>query len=157
MPFAVWSLDGLFLKTDRNVLISKIQWIELERQAIKHYPEEACALLVGKQGEDGSYQINEVVIARNIAENRHHFFEIDPSTRIKTEKRVRGGLEKVIGVFHSHPNGLDEPSKADAEMVIERDLVWLIAAVGEDLNVTIRAFMPKNETGFDELVLRELT
>jgi proteasome lid subunit RPN8/RPN11 len=93
------------------------------------HPEEACALLIGRRGLGLNFRVARVEFSPNVAADKARRFEIDPGLRIGLERELRGQAEQVIGVWHSHPNGLAEPSATDAAMIYEPDLVWLITAV----------------------------
>jgi len=125
-----------------RITLSEKQLDQLRTQSIDCYPEEACALLVGCNGNDGEFETHQIVQAANVADNKIRFFEVDPAVRFKIERELRGMPERIIAVFHSHPNGQAEPSQADAEMVIEREFVWLIAAIDGHDQFDIGAFSP---------------
>lgn len=117
----------------------------LAKLAEAAFPREACALLVGRR-EQGRTTILRVAPMRNIAPNPTHAFEIDPAGQIALRRELReaGGEEKLIGHWHSHPNGLAEPSATDATMAFEPDLVWLIGALNADgQTVNLKAFRPE--------------
>ena len=44
-------------------------------------------------------------------------------------RRLRGGAERMIGHYHSHPDHPASPSRHDLEMAFEPDLIWLITSV----------------------------
>jgi desampylase len=96
------------------------QLIEYAREA---HPLECCGLLLG----DG-----EVLQAVQLTANRSPMpgtaFEIDPATLLSAQKLERAGGMQVIGYFHSHPNGLAEPSQTDAKMAVADGRYWLIIA-----------------------------
>lgn len=102
------------------------------------FPREACALLVGDQ----DLRIAEIVPAANVATDPEREFELDPAVHIATLRRLResGGTNRVIGHWHSHPNGRDEPSAKDAAMIGDPGLVWLITAVHDGRALPVRAF-----------------
>lgn len=121
----------------------------LKSHSLACYPEEACALLVGRADV-----VEEIVITANIAENPRQFFEVDPGMRIRTEKKCRDTAQSIIGVFHSHPDGKAHPSQADARMVIERHFFWLIASVLNGRQFRLEGFLPhENEAGFSPVQL----
>jgi desampylase len=107
-------------------------------------PQEACGLLFGHEG-----RIVEASVARNIAAEPRHRFEIDPAHLFEAHRRARAGPLALIGCWHSHPNGQPAPSKHDADGVSDRTWVWLIAA-GE----IIAAWQPAAE-GFQPVALVE--
>jgi proteasome lid subunit RPN8/RPN11 len=129
-------------------------WLTLEQVkrlvdgAEAAHPEEACALLIGRRGLGLNFRVSRVEVSPNVAADKARRFEIDPGLRIGLERELRGQAEQVIGVWHSHPNGLAEPSAADAAMIYEPDLVWLITAVVAGQAVQTAAFIPQAGGGF---------
>ncbi|WP_119420197.1 M67 family metallopeptidase [Desertibaculum subflavum] len=121
----------------------------LDAWAGQAYPEEACALLVGT-GDPPS--ITRLIPCANIAADRRRRFEVDPAARIRLEVALRGTAERIIGVWHSHPNGSSEPSAADAAMIHEPDLLWLVTGIAPPAEPVTRAFRPHG-AGFEELEL----
>jgi proteasome lid subunit RPN8/RPN11 len=88
-------------------------------------PEECCGLLLGRPGV-----IETAVPARNVAYDRSRSFEIDPAVLLRTHREARGAGLKVVGHYHSHPNGVAEPSKRDAAQAVEDGQLWVIVAGG---------------------------
>lgn len=103
---------------------------------------EACGLLFGSEG-----RITHATAARNVAADPATRFEIDPAHLFDAHRRSRAGPERLIGCWHSHPNGRGEPSRHDRDGVTDDSWLWLIVAGG-----TIRAFRPVPQ-GFAELAL----
>jgi proteasome lid subunit RPN8/RPN11 len=101
------------------------------------FPREACALLVGSIGNgNDSVEVRRVVPTANVAAAPERGFEIDPAAHIALLRslRERNAAEsivgpRIIGHWHSHPNGRAEPSATDAAMIHDPTLVWLISAV----------------------------
>ena len=94
---------------------------EAERAA----PRECCGLLLG-QGD----QIAEARPAANVAADPLRRFEIDPARLIAAERDARQGGPMLLGYYHSHPNGLAEPSATDLASAPPDGRIWLIAAAG---------------------------
>lgn len=118
-------------------------------------PDEACALLVGYRDGGLSGRVTRVEIGANVAEDRRRRFEVDPGLRIGLERELRGGPLQVIGVWHSHPDGLPEPSAADRASVFEPGLLWLVTAVAAGQAIHTGAFYLSDWTGgFRPLPLR---
>ena len=93
----------------------------LHRLAAEGLPEEVCGLLLGLEG-----QVTAVRPARNVADDPARRFEIDPAMLLATHREARGLGLKVIGHYHSHPNGRAEPSRRDAARALENGQIWLI-------------------------------
>lgn len=86
-------------------------------------PQEACGLLIGQPG-----RIEAAIPARNVAAHPDRAFEIDPATLLRTHREVRATGQRVIGHYHSHPNGIAAPSRRDAARAVEDGQLWLIIA-----------------------------
>ncbi|SDE68992.1 Mov34/MPN/PAD-1 family protein [Rhodospira trueperi] len=94
------------------------------------WPREACGLLSGRDGADGTVWIEIAHPTPNVAAGgRPDRFEVDPAARIALMKGLRGGPSRVIGHFHSHPGHAAAPSETDRRAAFEADLIWLIVAL----------------------------
>ena len=119
------------------------------------YPAEACGLLVGAKRPGDHWRVGRVAPARNVATDPRRRFEVDPGLRIGLERELRGTDRRVIGHYHSHPDGPARPSATDLAMVHEPDLVWLIAAVVDGQASQTLAYVARLDgTGFREIAIR---
>jgi proteasome lid subunit RPN8/RPN11 len=117
------------------------------------YPNEACGLLEGHDTDDG-WAVSAVHEAANIAEDRARHFLIDPQMQFDLMRALRGMDRRIIGCFHSHPNGVAEPSATDRAEAYETDFLYLIAAGGPDSGFTLRSFVFSAKGGFAAIDLR---
>ena len=132
--------------SDARVRLSPAQLQVIERAAETAYPEEACGLLVGRAGPGGTWQVNAVESSANVAEPpRTRRFEVDPKLRLRLERELRESPDSVLGVYHSHPNGLAEPSETDISMIFEPDMIWLITTVSEGRAGATMAYKPAED------------
>ncbi|MBD2842647.1 Mov34/MPN/PAD-1 family protein [Erythrobacter rubeus] len=106
-------------------------------------PREACGILLG----DG-LRIVVFEEARNVHSSPKTHFEIDPQALIDAHRAARGGGAKVVGYFHSHPNGAPKPSATDEAMAAGDGLIWAIAAA-DDLK-----FYRSGKAGFEALSMQ---
>jgi proteasome lid subunit RPN8/RPN11 len=134
------------------------QVAQLHALAEAAFPREACALLIGREHGDGLIEIVEIVPAENVAASPDCEFELDPSTHVAVLRRLReaNAVERLVGHWHSHPNGCPEPSAKDAEMVHDPGLIWVISAVEAGRVASLRAFKPRPlsdgaQRGFEEM------
>lgn len=92
-------------------------------------PDEACGIVIGAAG-----RIDTAIPAINVAADPATGFEIDPAVLLRVHRETRAAGRKIAGWYHSHPNGVGEPSPRDAaragEDAGERGRLWLIAAGG---------------------------
>lgn len=104
------------------------------------YPAEACGLIVGR-GKGQLARAIRVEPAANLLADQPGRFELDPAVRIRVERELRdaGGGARILGHYHSHPDGSAEPSAADRAGAFEPDLVWVIVAVAEGQAIHVQA------------------
>jgi len=112
---------------DVTVLISNSVRQALLKESIDAFPAEACGLLLGHGA-----RIERVQPARNVHPRPQTHFEIDPQALIEAHRAARAGGPEVVGYYHSHPNGLAEPSATDRRLASGDGSVWAIVA-GSDV------------------------
>ena len=135
--------------------LSAAQAARLAQMAETAFPREACALLVGRAQGDGLLAVTEIVAGDNVATAPEREFEFDPAVHIALLRRLREShsSERLLGHWHSHPNGRAEPSVQDAAMANDPGLLWLISAVIHGKAGAPRAFQYKPDGGFAPLPL----
>ena len=101
----------------------------LRQAAAAAYPHECCGLLVG-EGES-AIVITEIVPTPNTADDPRRAFSIDPQAQFDLLRRVRDGKGRVVGHYHSHPNGKSELSSHDRAMAHDPATVWIVMPVAD--------------------------
>lgn len=119
--------------------------------ASRAYPNECCGLIEGI-ASPGGWRALDIHEAANIAENPKRRFLIDPQVQFDLMRRLRDSESKVIGCFHSHPDGPVEPSATDRAEAYESDFLYLIAAGSPDV-FTLKAYLFTDPTGFSPLTI----
>ena len=103
--------------------ISQSACLDMMRQAVQFGPGEICGLIViDEHGEQRAHHIP------NVATNNTKEFQLSPQAARYVADRF-----EIIGMYHSHPGGRHDPSKADWEFKPPAYLDWeyLIVAVGK--------------------------
>ena len=88
-------------------------------QLVSAYPNEGCGALVGSVGADGAVKMTEAVGIPNVEPVRSQDrFTLDPRGYAALEERLAASKDgsRIVGFFHSHPDGIAQPSKVDLEM-----------------------------------------
>lgn len=75
-------------------------------------PEEGCGLLGGTRGDEHS-AVAGVHPAANVAPAPETTYAIDPEEQLAAMEAVEEAGRDVVGFYHSHPRGPDEPSPTD--------------------------------------------
>ena len=92
------------------------------------FPQECCGLLSGREA-DGVIRIDGVHESENLAAEPDRRFEVDPALRLGLQRTLRGDGRRVVGIYHSHPDGPAQPSPRDLAAAWEPDLLWLVVGV----------------------------
>lgn len=98
---------------------------EIRADCAARAPEEACGLLLGRDG-----RVESGLAAPNVADERLRHFEIDPAVLFTAHRGARSGGLPLLGCYHSHPDAPAFPSRLDAERALDRGWTWLI--LGQD-------------------------
>lgn len=96
--------------------------------------EEICGLLSGR-----GRRIERVHAIPNAAAETAERFCMAPEDLLRAFKQMRERGEQLLGIYHSHPNGVAEPSARDLEEAAYPDVAYLIIALEND--PPVRAFL----------------
>ncbi len=86
---------------------------------------ERCGLLFGTDAA-----IAAVRPCANVAAAPARRFELDPAALIAALRAERAGGPRLVGHYHSHPDGQAMPSATDAAAAAPDGRLWLIVAGG---------------------------
>lgn len=88
---------------------------EVVSRAAQTHPYECCGILIGRRVGDEHYVVR-IVHAENIAAgDRRKVYQIDWGALFDAVRATRHSRERIIGFYHSHPDGSVRPSRRDAE------------------------------------------
>ena len=115
--------------TERAVSIAESCYERLIRHALAAEPHECCGILVGGESFGVTF-VRRVVAATNIAEgDRCRRYQIDWRSLFETVRITRKGSDRIVGFYHSHPDGSSRPSWRDLESAWI-DHTYLIVSTG---------------------------
>ncbi len=85
----------------------------MHASAERHYPNEACGLLLGRLANKG-WHIDEGREVPNLnTERSTDRFILDPEVYRMVDRELRGTNREIIGIYHSHPDCPAKPSPSD--------------------------------------------
>jgi proteasome lid subunit RPN8/RPN11 len=96
---------------------------------------ESCGLLAGRDGA-----ITQVFAATNAASNPATNYEIAPQELFRLMREIRAARLELLGIYHSHPNGKNEPSARDIELAYYPGTAYFILSPLADAPHPVRAF-----------------
>ena len=121
-------------------------FLKIQSHAERCYPEECCGLLLGVQirEADGSvhWQVKAIQETENCwgdidefpktdpREGKHNRFAIDPRILLAVQKADRDREIRLIGIYHSHPQGLPVPSAFDRAIAWPEYIYWIVSLEG---------------------------
>ena len=106
----------------------------LVAHARAEYPNEACALLAGRDGS-----VERVYTLPN-AEASPTFYVVEPRAQLRAITEMDDlGLD-LVGIFHSHVATEAYPSRTDVELAAYPDAAYLILSLAEQDAPVLRAF-----------------
>jgi proteasome lid subunit RPN8/RPN11 len=115
------------------------------------YPNEGAGLLLG-EAADGQKTLVDIMPLANEwdAGEQYHRYLITPADMLRGEtEAARRGLD-VIGIFHSHPDHVAEPSVMDREWALPW-FSYVITSVRQAKAEVSRAWLLRDDrTAFDE-------
>jgi len=90
-----------------NLSLSSGQIKEMQRHVEDCYPKEGCGILGGFEE-----RVAWVIPITNMLHSTTRF-QMDPREQIDALFKIEDAGGKLIGIFHSHPNGPEFPSESD--------------------------------------------
>jgi proteasome lid subunit RPN8/RPN11 len=96
---------------------------------------EQCGLLAGRDGA-----ITRVLHAHNIAGNPATQYEIAPAELFRLMREMRSAGLQLLGIYHSHPQGANAPSRTDIARAYYPDAAYFIISPLPNAEKPVRAF-----------------
>jgi len=106
-------------------------------QAYAELPNEACGLLVGKEGE-----VLKQHALTNIDHSNEHF-SFDPAEQFQVFRSARTEGLEIIANYHSHPETPSRPSVEDIRLAYDPNILYLIVSLAAEIPV-LKAFSIQN-------------
>ncbi len=107
----------------------------LQAHAQTQPDHEHCGLLAGRDDV-----ITLVLPAHNIAGDPAKQYEIAPAELFQLMREIRGAGLQLLGIYHSHPRGANEPSRTDIACAYYPDAAYFIISPLPHEERPVRAF-----------------
>ena len=116
----------------RIIRINREILAEVLRHASLEAAQECCGLLAGSNG-----LIARIFPAVNVAANPATNYEIAPQEVCAFMRQMRSEKIEFLGIYHSHPNGKNEPSPRDIERAYYSEVAYFIVSTQTDPPVRV--------------------
>jgi len=117
------------LQTHRKVLGQVLD------HARRRVNQECCGLLAGRRGV-----IMRAYPATNVAADPKKNYAIAPLEIVRLLREFRARGLDFVGIYHSHPNGKNEPSARDIELAYYSEVAYVIVTPRPYADNPVRAF-----------------
>jgi proteasome lid subunit RPN8/RPN11 len=108
---------------------------QIQEHARRDVAAECCGLLAGRDAA-----ITHVFPAVNVAADSAKGYEIAPKEIVGMMREFRERKLEFLGIYHSHPNGKNEPSARDIELAYYSEAIYFIVSPMADAPKPVRAF-----------------
>jgi proteasome lid subunit RPN8/RPN11 len=108
---------------------------QLLTRSCQESPREVCGLLAGRDGI-----ITHALLAANAAVDPVVSYDIAPEELLRLMREIRAARLDLLGIYHSHPNGKNEPSPRDIERAYYPDAAYFIISPLAAAARPVRAF-----------------
>ena len=126
----------------------------VKERCLAAYPNECCGVLIGAENDS---RVVEALEIHNVTEKSkaNVFFQIDALGLYALEKELERKKQKIIGVYHSHPDCPAVFSDEDERGAIP-ELTYLVVSVAngrlQDVKCYIKSGLHLNSNEIDILV-----
>jgi proteasome lid subunit RPN8/RPN11 len=107
---------------------------ELLEHGLSGYPNEACALVVGKDGVP-----SKVLPMRN-ADASPVSYRLEPKEQLRAFQEIDDEGLELLGIFHTHTHSEAFPSETDRAQAFYPEAAYLIMSLANREAPVIRAF-----------------
>ena len=114
--------------------VSRDLLVQLEQAARREPHREICGLLAGRDGAT-----TRIFPATNAAADAAKNYEVAPEELFRLMRQIRAAGLTLMGIYHSHPNGRNQPSARDIERAYYPDVAYFIVSAQTDPK-PVRAF-----------------
>jgi proteasome lid subunit RPN8/RPN11 len=118
------------------IQIRKQQLDEVLNNVRSNPLEECCGLLAGRDSV-----ITRILSAKNAASDPAKNYEIAPQELFRLMREIRAAKLDLLGIYHSHPNGNNEPSATDIAQAYYPCTAYFILSPLADAPIPVRAFV----------------
>lgn len=109
-----------------QMIIAAVTLDEIERYCRAEPNVERCGLIGGRGEKACTFYP-----AKNIAEDPAHNYFVDPKDQLNAFRAMQSSHQELLGIVHSHPTSIAEPSATDGYLAAYPGVAYLIVSLLE--------------------------
>jgi proteasome lid subunit RPN8/RPN11 len=114
--------------------IDGVLFKEMVEHGLRAFPNEACGLLVGRDGVPARFYAMRNVDASPVS------YRLDPEEQLRVFNEMdEQGLD-LLGIFHTHTHSDAYPSETDTKLAFYPDPLYLVMSLSDREDPVLRAY-----------------
>lgn len=107
---------------------------EMVEHGLREFPNEACGLLVGRDGAPVRFFAMRNLDASPVS------YRLDPKEQLEIFDRMDEEGWELLGIFHTHTHSEAYPSETDLRLAFYPDAYYLVMSLADREHPVLRAF-----------------
>ncbi|MGE5461242.1 MAG: Mov34/MPN/PAD-1 family protein [Solirubrobacterales bacterium] len=114
--------------------IDDVLFKEMEEHGLREFPNEACGLLAGRDGEPVRFFAMKNLDASPVS------YRLDPKEQLHVFDEMDDEGLDLVGIFHTHTHSEAYPSETDTKLAFYPDAYYLVMSLSDREHPVLRAF-----------------
>jgi proteasome lid subunit RPN8/RPN11 len=128
--------------------IDGVLFEEMVEHGLRGFPNEACGLLAGKDGEPVKFFAMRNLDASPVS------YRLDPKEQLRVFDEMDEEGWDLLGIFHTHTHSEAYPSDTDMKLAFYPEALYLVMSLSDREHPDLRAFrILEDEVEEEELTI----
>lgn len=114
--------------------IDDVLFKEMAEHGLREFPNEACGLLAGRDGEPVRFFAMKNLDASPVS------YRLDPKEQLHVFDEMDDEGLDLVGIFHTHTHSEAYPSETDTKLAFYPDAYYLVMSLSDREHPVLRAF-----------------
>jgi proteasome lid subunit RPN8/RPN11 len=114
--------------------IDDVLFKEMAEHGLREFPNEACGLLAGRDGEPVRFFAMKNLDASPVS------YRLDPKEQLQVFDEMDDEGLDLVGIFHTHTHSEAYPSETDTKLAFYPDAYYLVMSLSDREHPVLRAF-----------------
>jgi len=114
--------------------IDDVLFKEMAEHGLREFPNEACGLLAGRDGEPVRFFAMKNLDASPVS------YRLDPKEQLRVFDEMDDEGLDLLGIFHTHTHSEAYPSETDTNLAFYPDACYLVMSLSDREQPVLRGF-----------------